>query len=99
MGIANPSEEMDLFVKVDNRILFNDTLTYHPYKYKIKEERFKAGVYKLLVQSKKEGLLQEKNILILFNQHIVVEFYPKTDDLDGKQIFLIRNRLSPFYFE
>jgi hypothetical protein len=47
-------------------------LTYHPYKYEIKEERFKAGVYKVFVQSKKEELLQEKNILILFNQHFAV---------------------------
>lgn len=99
LGIANPSQKMDLLVKIDDRSVFSDTIGYNPFKYIIIKEHLRGGFHKLYVHSNKEHLTAERNILIIFNQHVVIEYFPKDEQNQIGKSLSIRNRLSPFYLE
>lgn len=99
IGISNPSENIDLLVRIDDSKIFSDTIEYNPFKYVIIKQHLKGGFHKLYVHSHKENLTKEKNIFLLFNQHVVIEYFPKSDDNEERTSFFIRNRLTPFYLE
>lgn len=94
--MANPSEDIDLLVKIDDKIVFEDTLAYEPFKINKLKFNLRGGVYNLLVQSNKAGLSEDKTILILFNQHILVDYYPASNETEEQGSFYIKNSLSPF---
>ena len=74
ISMANPSEVIDLLVKMDDQIIFNDTLLYHPYELVIVKKNFKGGVYKLLVSSNKANLKEERYIIILSKRVLASRF-------------------------
>lgn len=82
IGIANPSEDIDLTVKIDGKQIFNDTIAYNPFQMKILKEHFKGGVHELYVYSNKANLTEERYIFLLFDQHILIDYYSEFDGLD-----------------
>lgn len=98
IGIANQAKNIDLQIKIDNNKIFNDTIKYNPFKYIIIKKQLKGGFHKLEVQSVKANLSVEKTILLILNQHVIIEYFPKGSDKEGASFF-IRNRLHPFYLE
>jgi hypothetical protein len=99
IGIANPSENIDLEVSFDGQLLHSDTLKYNPFSYIIIKKKVRGGVHKLTVKSNKADLLSKRNLVFLFKHHIVIEYYPELDYYETESSFLIRNRLKPFYLE
>lgn len=99
IGIANPSENIELLVKIDDSKIFSDTIGYNPFNYAIIKVHLKGGFHKLYVHSNKDDLTTEKDIFLLFKQHVVIEYFPKSDDNKERASFFIRNRLTPFYME
>ena len=97
LHIANPSENIDLSVKIDNRQIFNDSLHYHPYKATIIEENLRLGTHTVSVSSRKAGVRDRRKIFVFFDQYIFVQYYPK-DGLNEKG-FDIDNFFKPIYFE
>ncbi len=99
IGMANPSENMDILVKIDDNTIFDNTISYR-FQYNIRKVPLKTGFHKVYVHSNSKGLTTEKEIFLLFKQHLVIEYYPQTNDNNKKNgSFYIRNRLNPFYLE
>ncbi len=99
IGVSNPSENIDLLVRIDGSKIFDDTIKYNPVKYVIIKENLKGGFHKIYVHSDKENLTKEKSIFLLFGQHVVIEYFPKNNENEEGSNFFIRNRLTPFYLE
>ena len=97
LHIANPSENIDLTVKIGNRQIFKDSLRYHPYQAEIIEENLKFGIYTISVSSNKAGVRDEREIFVFYDQYIVVQYYPKSD-INEKGLD-IDNMFTPFRFE
>lgn len=98
IGIANPAKNVDLQVKIDNNKIFSDTVKYNPFKYIIIKKQMRGGFHKLNVQSEDANLFVEKTILLIFNQHVIIEYFPQESEKKGASFF-IRNSLHPFYLE
>lgn len=99
IGISNPSEDIDIMIKLDNERVLEDTLEYNPYNYTIVKRRLRGGFHNLSVKSNKVNLEKEKTLFLLLKQHVVVEYFPESDDMKEEASFCIRSRLSPFYLE
>ena len=99
MGIANPSKNIDMLLKLDQDTIYNDTLEYNPFKYVVKRVRMKGVIHKLYIKSSNKNIEKETNLLVFFDQHLVVEFLPAGIDNKEEAIFFVRNRLTPFYLE
>lgn len=97
IGIANPAKNIDLQVKIDNNKIFSDTVKYNPFKYIIIKKQMKGGFHKLNVQSGDANFV-EKTILLIFNQHVIIEYFPQGSEKKGASFF-IRNSLHAFYLE
>jgi hypothetical protein len=95
--MANPSRNIDVSVKIDNKTVFNDSLSYHPYKAEIVEKKLSFGTYKISVGSDKAKITNQRNIFVFFDQNIVIQYSPK--DEINQNGFSIDNSFTPFYFE
>ena len=98
IGIANPSKNIDVQVKIDNNKLFSDTINYNPFKYIIIKKQLKGGFHKLKVHSVKANLSVEKTLFLIFNQHVIIEYFPEGRNKESASFF-IRNSMHPFYLE
>lgn len=69
---------LDIELKIDNKEVLKDDLTessvYMPDF--IISEKLRYGLHKINVHSVKANVSREKHILLLPNQHIVIEFLP-----------------------
>jgi hypothetical protein len=66
---------IDIQLKIDDKLIFNDSLYSHPYIPVILKEKLKYGFHKINVSSKKANVNQEKTVLLLPNQYIYIEFF------------------------
>lgn len=98
LSIANPSVDIDLLIKIDDKQVFNDTITYHPYKYIIIKEQLGGGFHKVHVSSSDTHLIEESNVFIFLNQHILIEYYLKSVDVGQTATLKITNIIIPLYF-
>jgi len=99
IGIANSHGSIDVQVEVDDETILNDTVTFGIFNYLVLEKEMRAGVHHVVVSSKKEGLAQERTIILIFRHHVVIEFYPEPEHGGYTKGFLIRNQLTPFYYD
>lgn len=96
IGISNPANPIDLNVVVDDTIILNDSIEYNPYKFTIVKKNFRGFMQKISISSNLANKTLEKNMLLVFNQHIIIEYFP---DEKGEGFFDIRNQIKPFYLE
>ncbi len=95
--IANPAKDMDLLVKIGNRVVFNDSLRYSIFEYQAVEEKLRFGWYDMTVSSKSAGISLKRKIFVIFDQYVVVQYYPKSDL--NEKMFGVDHKFTPFYFE
>ncbi|WP_221659976.1 hypothetical protein [Bacteroides salyersiae] len=79
------SRSIDIQLKIDDKLILDDSLYSSPFFPTILNEKLRYGVHKVNVSSKKAGIDQESRVLIFPNQHIFLEFLG-ADTLDlGKE--------------
>ena len=101
IGIASTAQfsSLDFEVKIDDKVVFNDTIYYRPKGYFNVKERLRIGFHKIEISSIRALLTKKKHVFIFFNQHIVIEFYGKIPLLNDKPFFDVWVRFNPFYYE
>ena len=62
-------------IKIDDKQLFNDSLSCNPYMYHHLKEKLKYGFHAIQIYSKKADIKQEKKIFLMPNQYIYIEFF------------------------
>lgn len=97
IGIGNPSDDIDVHVKIDDITVFNDTLAYHPYNYIKIDKRLKNGFHTIEVSSDKIKLTETKRLFVLMNRYIVIQYFPK--EMNEKAVLCIEAYSVPFYYE
>ncbi len=100
LGIANSSaDSINVFMSLDTLLIFNDILQNNPFKYEIMESDLRSGFYNLSVSTTDMQNRKRKRIFVLFDQHIVIEYFDDCEPKNSTPCFIIRNRLTPFYLE
>ncbi len=100
LGIANSSNDsIEVYLSLDTLVLFNDYLHNNPFQYEIFEVSLTSGMHSLFVSSTDKQVSVKTKLLVLINQHIVIEYYKDCEQLEDEPCFVIRNRLTPFYLE
>jgi hypothetical protein len=74
VGIANPSSDVDITLKIDGEtILEKENIQYNPYGYKIEKVRVRGGLHKITVSTSKGGLKVEKRLIVFMNQQEIMK--------------------------
>ena len=100
----NEFNQIDLLVEIDNRIIFNDTVTYHTFKPIKIEYPMKFGFHKVYVSSSIANTERQKTIFLFFNQYLMAEFYPRSKitiregTTKTRQVFTINTYFYPYYY-
>lgn len=66
---------MDIQLKIDDKLILDDSLHSSPFFPIILDEKLRYGVHKISVSSKKAGVNQESEVFLFPNQHIYIEFF------------------------
>ncbi|GEM_PF-2606385 len=66
---------IDIRLKVDNKLVLDDSLFSSSYKTTVVKERLRCGFHTVDISSKKAALNQSKTIFLLPNQHVYIEFF------------------------
>ena len=75
IGIANAElSELPIKLSINNNIIYNDTLLNYHYKYEMITTKLRSGIHSVKIESI-NGSLKKTSVLILFNQHLVIEYY------------------------
>ena len=94
IGIAKSDlKGLPIQISIDETIIFNDTLVNNPYKYELKNATLNGGLHSVSMVTS-DGYKEDKNVFILFDQHLVIEYYAPCRSND--QCFDVRNRLTKF---
>jgi hypothetical protein len=100
LGIANSSNDsIEVYLSLDSLILFDDYLHNNPFQYQIFKVSLTSGAHSLFVSSTEKKVSIKTKLFILFDQHIVIEYYKDCVQIENEPCFIIRNRLTPFYLE
>ncbi len=67
---------VDFQMKINDRLVFDDTIHYNPFDYIKIKEKLRLGRHKITITSKKAEINQSTSIFLFVNQYIVVEFIP-----------------------
>lgn len=97
LGIANPSESIDLSISIDGVQIFKDTIYYEHYKTKIIKENLSSGIYKVKVKSNKVNTVEERSIILMSDLHVLIDYYPKVGDSKETSGFYIEKSNTPFH--
>jgi|SRR5690606_62197 len=74
-GIANSElNELPLKLSINDNIIYNDTLINYHFKYEVITTRLRSGIHSVKIDNT-NGSPLKTNVLILFNQHLVIEYY------------------------
>ena len=65
---------MDIQLKIDDKLILDDSLHSSPFFPIILDEKLRYGVHKISVSSKKAGVNQESKVFLFLNQYIYVGF-------------------------
>ena len=68
------SATIDIQLKIDDKLILDDSLHNSPFFPIILDEKLRYGVHKISVSSKKAGVNQESNVFLFLNQYIYVGF-------------------------
>lgn len=100
----NELNKIDLLVEIDDRVVFNDTVTYHAFIPVKVECPMKFGFHKVDVSSSIANTKRQKTIFLFLNQYLMVELYPrsKITTREGmtktRQVFTINTYFYPYYY-
>jgi len=90
-------EKIDVDVLIDDKLVFQDKIENIYFKVKMVKAKINSGIHELEIRAKEQGIIQKQYLLILFNQHIVIEFFSPCSEKEN--CFQIRNRLLKFRLE
>jgi len=93
--IINPSESIDIEVKVDNEVVFSDSAHYSLHFYGQKEINLKRGFHNINVNSNLGKISKNERILVLLNQSFLINFYREKSSSDSLNVN-IRNKFGDF---
>jgi hypothetical protein len=97
LGIANANlNALPLKVSIDQKEVFNGTLANNPFKYEVFRTNLKSGIHSLTIADH-QGYQLKKNIFIILDQHLVIEYYAPCKKKES--CFDISNRLKKFRLE
>lgn len=65
---------IDIQLKIDNKLILNDTLVSSPFFPVIVKEKLRYGFHKVEISSQNANIKQESKLFLLPNQHISIEF-------------------------
>ena len=68
------SATIDIQLKIDDKLILDDSLHNSPFFPIILDEKLRYGVHKISVSSKKAGVNQESKVFLFLNQYIYVGF-------------------------
>ena len=68
------SATIDIQLKIDDKLILDDSLHSSPFFPIILDEKLRYGVHKISVSSKKVGVNQESKVFLFLNQYIYVGF-------------------------
>ncbi|EIY54316.1 hypothetical protein [Bacteroides nordii] len=68
------SATIDIQLKIDDKLILDDSLHSSPFFPIILDEKLRYGVHKISVSSKKAGVNQESKVFLFLNQYIYVGF-------------------------
>ena len=91
------SATIDIQLKIDDKLILDDSLHNSPFFPIILDEKLRYGVHKISVSSKKAGVNQESKVFLFLNQYIYVGFLG-ADTLYLEKKALV-NRNEEFFFE
>ena len=97
IGLANPSDNIDLSISLDEIQIFNDSIYYEHYKLKTIKKNLPCGIYKLKIESNKVNTVEERNIILICDLYILIDYYPKVGDSKETSGFYIEKSIAPFY--
>lgn len=102
IGLAGNSQfdKIDLTIKIDNKLIFNDTVYYIAVgTYNKVELNIKKGMHAIEVSSRRANINIKKQIMINEDEYIIVEFYGESKFYNDESWFLIETRPNPYSFE
>jgi hypothetical protein len=67
---------IDIQLKIDDKLILNDSLYNSPFFPTVLTENLKYGFHKIKVSSKRADINQEETVFLLPNQYIHIEFFP-----------------------
>jgi len=97
LDIANPSTDIDLTIKLDNIEIYNDTLSYDPFQFKVIKFNIKGVLHNLEVHSNMIELTKSERLIFLFRNHLLIAYYPPTELLEEKANFVIYRSFKSFH--
>lgn len=102
IGMSSPTSDgycIDVEVKIDGELVLNDSINNNPYRYNTLKEKLKIGFRKMEISSKRVDVHTIKEIFVLPNQFILVEFLPRLRSEGEEPEFFITNGFKPFRYE
>lgn len=91
-------KNFDITATIDNYIVFKDSINKSKPLYNMIEKKLRVGFHTLRVTSEKMNIDTTKSLFIIWNQHIVIGYFPK-DEYGLEGFFSLRNQFYPFYLE
>lgn len=98
VGNSN-GEALKRYVKlvINGSILFQDSLQNHIFVAEVSKIELSTGFHSLEVYSNSENIVDQNSFFILFDQHLVLEYF---DDCgEGKPCYAVRNKLRRHYID
>lgn len=101
IGLTGTSQYdvIDIEVRLNDKLIFDDSVYYHPHGYRNVGEKLRMGFHKIHVSSEKAAIETEKKIFLILNHHVVIEFYGEMEYIRDRPKFDIRVNSNPFYYE
>lgn len=102
IGMSSPTLDgysIDVEVKIDGKLVLNDSINNNPYKYNTLKKELKIGVRRVEISSVKANVHTIKEIFVLPNQFILLEFLPRLRSEGEEPEFFITNGFKPFRYE
>ncbi|MEN5193218.1 hypothetical protein [Sphingobacterium faecium] len=102
IGMSSPTLDgysIDVEVKIDGKLVLNDSINNNPYKYNTLKKELKIGVRRVEISSVKANVHTIKEIFVLPNQFILLEFLPRLRSEGEEPEFFIMNGFKPFRYE
>lgn len=94
-----PGNGIDVVLRINEKIVFEDTINYHSFNYSEVNVRLRPGFNRVEVISNGAQIKKEYKIFLLLFQHIIIEFYPPTEFIREHPEITIRTSFNPFYYQ
>jgi hypothetical protein len=102
IGMSSPALDgysIDIKVKIDGNFVLNDSINNNPYRYNTLKKKLKIGFRRVEISSNSANVYTIKEIFVLPNQFILLEFLPRLRSEGEEPEFFITNGFKPFRYE